>query len=458
MAQTHPCRPGCVAKGKLPSPDAKPGEVCTKNAKPRLGSQPGSPGDSGQSPAAHSVAGPGPHHETQKDDNDLLKRLVALEDKHDSARQSAAKAEEKLARLEAEHGALKAEHDSARQSAAKAEEKLARLEADHKADVARLEAEYDELKAEHGSTRGEIELLSSFVLLTVPPLVICDLALHLVDLLWVLLFCKSGRGMKDLDPLKLTDAPRSLWARLPAPKKKADGSAASAGEPEDRRRGLRLPRKVAMGLLTNKSLCLCQMDAATKPTLFPGKSKLAAGSGEHIVVGVVPWLSELVTQRNDQAHPFGDFVFKSGETPQVKHALKVADHITDQVDSKYSHLKRSADHKPSAGADAHDESSGTASAAAAAAACAAASGGGAAAPGTPPPGKAWASKAATWAAVVRRKSSQAQKPGLARPRTSEEQRTQAKSPSKLVKESMDHFETMTDAVAAVRSLLAAFDV
>ena len=423
MAQTHPCRPGCVAKGKLPSPDAKPGEVCTKNAKPRLGSQPGSPGDSGQSPAAHSVAGPGPHHETQKDDNDLLKRLVALEDKHDSARQSAAKAEEKLARLEA----------------------------DHKADVARLEAE-------HGSTRGEIELLSSFVLLTVPPLVICDLALHLVDLLWVLLFCKSGRGMKDLDPLKLTDAPRSLWARLPAPKKKADGSAASAGEPEDRRRGLRLPRDVAEEMLAKGSLCLCQMDAATKPTLFPGKSKLAAGSGEHIVVGVVPWLSELVTQRNDQAHPFGDFVFKSGETPQVKHALKVADHITDQVDSKYSHLKRSADHKPSAGADAHDESSGTASAAAAAAACAAASGGGAAAPGTPPPGKAWASKAATWAAVVRRKSSQAQKPGLARPRTSEEQRTQAKSPSKLVKESMDHFETMTDAVAAVRSLLAAFDV
>ena len=405
MAQTQPHGPGCAH-------DAKPGEGPF--------SQPSSPG---QSSAPVGEGGGGPPPETQNNSNDLLKRLVALEDKYDSARQSAAKAEEKLARLEA----------------------------DHKADVARLEAE-------HGSTRGEIELLSSFVLLTVPPLVICDLALHLVDLLWVLLFCKSGRGMKDLDPLKLTDAPRSLWARLPAPKKKADGSAASAGEPEDRRRGLRLPRKVAMGLLTNKSLCLCQMDAATKPTLFPGKSKLAAGSGEHIVVGVVPWLSELVTQRNDQAHPFGAFVFKSGGTPQVKHALKVADHITGEIDSKYSHFKRSADHKPSAGADAHDESSGTASAAAAAAACAAASGGGAAAPGTPPPGKAWASKAATWAAVVRRKSSQAQKPGLARPRTSEEQRTQAKSPSKLVKESMDHFETMTDAVAAVRSLLAAFDV
>ena len=79
-------------------------------------------------------------------------------------------------------------------------------------------------------------------------------------------------------------------------------------------------------------------------------------------------------------------------------------------------------------------------------------------PARPPPGKAWASKAATWAAVVRRKSSQAQKPGPARPRTSKEQRTQAKSALKLVKESMDHFKAMTDAVPKVRSLLAAFNV
>ncbi|KAA0147015.1 hypothetical protein FNF29_07642 [Cafeteria roenbergensis] len=411
-------------------------------------------GSSGRSSAALSVAGPGPHPETQNNSNDLLKRLAALEDKYDSARQSAAKAEEKLARLDADQATLKAEYKT----------DFARLEADHKTDVARLEAdhgalkaEHDALKADHGSARGEIELLSSFVLVSVPPLVMCDLALHLVDLLWVLLFCKfcqsAGTSTVGLESKK--DAPRSLWARLPAPE--ADGSAASAGGREDRRRGLRLPRDVAEEMLAKGSLCLCQMDAATKPTMFPEQSQDDAGSGEHIVVGVVPWLSELVTQRNYQAHPFGAFVFKSGGTPQVKHALKVADHITGEIDSKYSHFARSADHKPSAGADAHDERSVTASAAAAAA-CAAASGGAAAAPGTPPPGKAWANKAATMAAVAGRKSQQAQKPGPARPRTSEEQRTQAESPSDLVKKAMGHFKAMTAAVPAVRCLPAAFVV
>ncbi|KAA0174492.1 hypothetical protein FNF27_04088 [Cafeteria roenbergensis] len=127
--------------------------------------------------------------------------------------------------------------------------------------------------------------------LPVPPVQLCDLAVHFVDTAYVLAALASGSVLATEPGAR----PWSLWARIPG--------CASAKDP---RRGILVRRALAAELATGTTLLeRVPLSSGHDPVVVDSASKQDAA--EFDVLFAPPWVSGLVSARNDAAHPFGPF-------------------------------------------------------------------------------------------------------------------------------------------------------
>ena len=178
-----------------------------------------------------------------------------------------------------------------------AEEALRRAEETRAADRRELAAKFDDLAV--------------WSALPVPPVQLCDLAVHFVDTAYALAALASGSVLATEPGAR----PWSLWARIPG--------CASAKDP---RRGILVRRALAAELATGTTLLeRVPLSRGHNPVAVDSASN--QGAAELDVLFAPPWISELVSARNHAAHPCCPF---AGERHRERHdvvsLLDLAEH------------------------------------------------------------------------------------------------------------------------------------